>query len=95
MKVTLRATVVCLALSTTATFALAQGDPIRTVMLTPGELAWVDRGAIGHTALIVGDPTKSGMYAVLLRMRSGLRVEPHSHPDNRVATILSGTFYVG
>ena len=95
MKATLRATVFCLCLSMTATFALAQGDPIRSVMLTPGELAWVDRGAIGHTAVIVGDSTKTGMYAVLLKMRSGHRVEPHSHPDNRVATILSGTFYVG
>ena len=95
MKPTLCAAVSCLCLSMTATFALAQGEPLRPVALTPDELVWVGVGELGSAAVVVGDNKKTGMYAGVLKMTSGLRVQPHSHPDNRVVTILSGTFYVG
>ncbi|MEF0942970.1 cupin domain-containing protein [Rhizobium sp. BR 362] len=44
---------------------------------------------------LYGDPTKPGLYTVLLRLEPHKRIMPLSHPDSRFVTILSGTFYVG
>ena len=95
MDAILRTVVLCLGLSMMATFAWAQSEALRPVMLTPNEFVWVARGELGSSATIVGDASKAGMYAGILKMTSGLRVQPHSHPDNRVVTILAGTFYIG
>lgn len=45
--------------------------------------------------MLYGDPTKAGLYTVLLRLEPHKRIMPLSHPDSRFVTVLSGTFYVG
>jgi quercetin dioxygenase-like cupin family protein len=37
----------------------------------------------------------SGMYAIFAKYRTGGRSAPHTHPDQRVVTVLSGTYYSG
>jgi len=47
------------------------------------------------TAVIAGNPTASGMYAVLAKFGAGAKSAPHTHPDQRVVTVISGTYYFG
>lgn len=44
---------------------------------------------------LVGDPAKAGPYTVRLKFPAGYKLAPHSHPDSREVTILSGTWYTG
>jgi quercetin dioxygenase-like cupin family protein len=72
--------------------------------LTPGEIRWPAGGSslIGtsgasgiQTVTLKGDPTKPGVYALLLRAGPNTRIQSHAHPDDRVATVVSGTWYFG
>jgi len=46
-------------------------------------------------AVVAGNPMASGMYAIFAKYRAGGRSAPHTHPDQRVVTVLSGTYYSG
>jgi quercetin dioxygenase-like cupin family protein len=46
-------------------------------------------------AVIAGNPTTSGMYAIFAKYRAGGTSAPHTHPDQRVVTVISGTYYAG
>lgn len=72
--------------------------------ITPGEVKWPGAGSslVGtsgvagiQTVTLKGDPTKPGLYALLLRLGPNTRIEAHAHPDDRVATVVSGTWYIG
>jgi quercetin dioxygenase-like cupin family protein len=47
------------------------------------------------SATIAGNPTASGVYAVFAKYRAGATSPPHTHPDQRVVTVISGTYYLG
>src|SRR5258708_8581555 len=47
------------------------------------------------SAVIAGNPAASGMYAIFAKYRAGGRSVPHTHPDQRVVTVISGTYYAG
>ena len=72
--------------------------------ITPGEVKWpaavaggVGTSGVGGTQTVIlkGDPTRPGLYSLLLRVGPNTRIEAHSHPDDRVATVISGTWYFG
>jgi quercetin dioxygenase-like cupin family protein len=46
-------------------------------------------------AVIAGNPTVGGMYAIFAKYRAGGTSVPHTHPDQRIVTIISGTYYTG
>lgn len=48
-----------------------------------------------QVALLHGDPSKAGLFVMRLRMPSGYRIPPHTHPGTEVVTVLSGTFHLG
>src|SRR5262245_19651260 len=53
-------------------------------------------GASGiETVILKGDPTKPGLYVLQLRVQRDITIQPHSHKDDRVATVLKGTWYFG
>ena len=74
---------------------VAQGGALRPVQATPDQLTWVADPRGYEQALIVGDPTKPGMYAARIRFPANLRIAPHFHPDDRIVTVLSGTVLFG
>src|SRR5262245_24164034 len=41
------------------------------------------------------DPNKAGPYTLRLKFPAGFKIGPHTHPDSREVTILSGTWYTG
>lgn len=74
--------------------ALAQ-DGLRAVL--PGDIAWVQRRSSPDVfyAGIYGTPEKAGPYAFRVRAQAGHRLAPHTHPDERTVTVLSGTYWSG
>jgi quercetin dioxygenase-like cupin family protein len=46
-------------------------------------------------AILVGDPTRAGPYLIRVRLPGGTRMMPHEHPEDRIYTVISGTFYIG
>lgn len=39
--------------------------------------------------------SKPGPYTIRLKFPAGFKVAPHTHPDSREVTVLSGTWYTG
>ncbi len=79
--------------------AMAQTGPSSAMALTPVEMKWTSQGALAAPGLeqvnLVGDPAKPGPYTLRLKFPKGFKVEPHTHPDSREVTILSGVFATG
>ena len=72
--------------------------------VAPGEVKWPATGSslVGtsgvsgiQTVVLKGDPSKPGLYTLLLRVGPNTRIEAHAHADDRVATVISGTWYFG
>jgi quercetin dioxygenase-like cupin family protein len=45
--------------------------------------------------VIMGNPAKPGLYMILLKIAPNTKIAAHLHPDQRTATVLSGTWYFG
>ncbi len=45
--------------------------------------------------VVTGNPAKKGMYMILLKIAPNTKIAAHLHPDQRLATVLSGTWYFG
>ena len=53
-------------------------------------------GASGiQTRTLKGDATKPGIYTIQLTIPANVRIQAHTHPGDRVATVISGTWYIG
>lgn len=96
-----RIAAIALVAMTSSTWAHA-ADPILpegVVALTPQEIKWESTGALAKSgnsqANIIGAPDKVGPYTIRLKFPAGYTLAPHSHPDSRHITILSGTWYTG
>jgi quercetin dioxygenase-like cupin family protein len=48
-----------------------------------------------ETRVLHGDPTRTGFYSIQLRVPANTRIEAHDHPDDRVGTVVEGTWYFG
>ena len=69
------------------------------VVVAPSELKWGDPPPVfekgASFALVAGDPSKSGLYAVRLKMPAGYKIAPHWHPTDEHVTVISGSFALG
>ncbi|MDQ5856684.1 MAG: cupin domain-containing protein [Acidobacteriota bacterium] len=69
------------------------------VMVTPGDIRWVDAppsmppGA--KVAVLEGDPSKPEYFAMRIKAPGGYKFMPHWHPNVERFTVLSGTFHLG
>ena len=79
--------------------ALAQSDPAGFTQTLPDQIKWNQNPALpsgGQSAVIYGHPTQAGStYITRVKLPADFKVAPHSHPDDMVYTVLSGTFYIG
>src|SRR5262249_19952915 len=46
-------------------------------------------------AVLVGQPSEPGPYAIRVKVPRGVKLMPHRHPEDRVYTVISGVFYIG
>jgi pimeloyl-ACP methyl ester carboxylesterase/quercetin dioxygenase-like cupin family protein len=72
--------------------------------LTPSEFKFPQQGTPGtgssgvsgiQTLVLKGDPNESGVYTIMLRVPAHTQIAAHSHRDDRVATVISGTWHIG
>ena len=75
--------------------AIADLDPKAIAIQLPKDIKWV-RNAAGtaENVTLVGDPSKPGLYVVLQKWLPHNNSRPHSHPNDRFITVLSGTWWV-
>ena len=76
---------------------LAYAQTPGSVLKLPSEIEFKSPlGTGSQTAVLYGDPTKSGVYVTRVKIPAGEKNIPHWHPDElRTVTVLSGTFYFG
>lgn len=74
------------------------------VRLSPADYSFPKSGNPGtgssgvadiKTIVLKGDPNQPGVYTIMLRVPPHTRIAPHSHRDDRVATVISGTWRIG
>jgi hypothetical protein len=46
-----------------------------------------------QVAVLHGSPAKPGLFTIRVRLPANFKLPVHSHPDERVRTIISGTYY--
>lgn len=65
--------------------------------LLPEQARWFSPPAVPalRAAWLVGAEQAAGPYLLRVRLAAGGRFPPHTHPDTRYTTVLSGTLYVG
>ena len=72
-------------------------DPKAVVIQLPDQIKWGPITPAGsQQAVLFGDPTKPGLYVVLNKWTAGNHFSrPHFHPNDRLITVISGTWWVG
>jgi pimeloyl-ACP methyl ester carboxylesterase len=48
-----------------------------------------------ETVVLKGNPDQPGVYTIMLRVPPHTKIAAHSHRDDRVATVISGTWHIG
>ena len=71
--------------------------PLPTISIALNELRWTKTsdGTGRETADLFGDRTKPELFGYLVKWPRNTIAKAHSHPDDRHAIVLSGTFYHG
>ncbi|HEY8386118.1 MAG TPA: cupin domain-containing protein [Porticoccaceae bacterium] len=66
-------------------------------LIDPETATWLNPPALpGVTgSWLIGGENDKGLYQFRVRMQEGARIPPHTHPDPRNTTVLSGTLWVG
>jgi quercetin dioxygenase-like cupin family protein len=68
-------------------------------LMTPQEIKWgpappsVPAGA--QAAILYGDPSKDGVFALRLKVPKDYHIPPHTHPKPEIVTVVSGTARLG
>ncbi len=94
---------VAVALAATAALAQDAGPKLPDYAKTPPELSAVQptggAGGSGNAKVqvvtILGDASKPGVYAQLLKVGAGAQIPAHHHAGDRVGTVLKGTWHFG
>jgi quercetin dioxygenase-like cupin family protein len=73
----------------------AEIDPTAVTYKLPNQIAWTGRPGAAETAVVLGDPSKPGLYIELVKWYPHNMSHPHFHPNDRYITVLSGTWWVG
>jgi oxalate decarboxylase/phosphoglucose isomerase-like protein (cupin superfamily) len=82
-------------MSMAAVAQVPQVDPKIVGFKLPDQIEWkANPAGTNRSAVLQGDPSKAGPYAVLLQWLPGNMSRPHFHPNDRYITVLSGTWWV-
>ncbi|HPE73731.1 MAG TPA: cupin domain-containing protein [Candidatus Competibacter sp.] len=65
--------------------------------ILPEQLTWVSPPALPalRSAWLIGNESQPALYLLRVKLAAGGRIPPHTHPDDRVTTVLSGTLWAG
>jgi quercetin dioxygenase-like cupin family protein len=69
------------------------------IAIAPEDVAWGPAPAVlppgAEAAVLFGDPTKDGLFALRVKFPAGYAIPPHTHPVDEVVTVVSGAFQLG
>jgi len=79
-----------------ATYAV-ELNPAALIYQRPDQIKWNPPSAAGsQNSVLVGDPSKPGLYVVLNKWLKGNHFSrPHFHPNDRFIMVLDGMWWVG
>lgn len=70
-------------------------NPAALTYTLPQDLKWTMGGNGEGSITLIGDPSKPGFYAQLVKWTPRHMAHPHFHPNDRFITVISGTWWVG
>jgi hypothetical protein len=71
-------------------------NPKAITIKLPDQIPWKRNSAgTNETAVLYGDPDKPGPYVLMFKWLPGQMSRPHWHPNDRMITVLKGTWWVG
>ena len=70
-------------------------NPKALIYQMPDQIHWTTSPSGASQAVLVGDPSKPGLYIVLVKWSAHHMSHPHFHPNDRYITVLKGTWWVG
>lgn len=71
-------------------------DPAAVIVKIPANIQWTGSATTGaQSAILMGDPTKPGLYIQLTKWHAHSMSRPHFHPNDRYITVISGTWWKG
>lgn len=70
-------------------------NPAAIAYTLPDKIAWKQTSPGSQQAILAGDPSKPGLYVVMVRWLPGNMSRPHSHPNDRFIQVISGTWWLG
>jgi quercetin dioxygenase-like cupin family protein len=89
------ACVLALGVAMAAPSSASQAQELR--VLKPEDIEWSQRRSAPDVffAAIYGEQSQPGPYVFRIRAQAGHSLPPHTHPDERTITVLSGTYWAG
>ncbi|UPT70472.1 MAG: cupin domain-containing protein [Flavobacterium sp. JAD_PAG50586_2] len=77
----------------------AQGlSPKAFNFINPENIVWNSFPAFPEKvklAILVGNPSKPEPFIVRVKVPDGEKIMAHTHPEDRIYTVISGVFYIG
>jgi quercetin dioxygenase-like cupin family protein len=77
----------------------ARTDGTEHKATAPDGIKWGDAPPVfnkgAKMAVLYGDPSKSGLFIVRLKVPANYKIMPHTHPTDENVTVVSGSFAVG
>jgi quercetin dioxygenase-like cupin family protein len=64
----------------------------------PEDIEWKPFAAFPPSvrlAVVVGQPSEKGPYVIRVKVPRGVKLMPHTHPEDRIYTVIYGIFYIG
>lgn len=95
VKPILSAIAIVLPLTAFHIWAKTAPAPVKAVL--PQDLQWKANPKIEgvHSAIALGDSSSSQLYVLFGKMDKGAVFPAHTHPDDRITTVISGVMYYG
>jgi quercetin dioxygenase-like cupin family protein len=69
-------------------------DATHVPFTLPKDIKWTGQEGRQQTATLFGDPTKPGLYGVVIKWYPGNFSQPHFHDQDRYIYVISGTWWV-
>ena len=72
---------------------------LAAAQMNAGDLKWGAAPAVfpagAQMAVLSGDPGKSGLFVIRLKMPAGYKIPAHQHPTDEYVTVVSGDLSLG
>ena len=79
--------------------SVCSADPDVGIMAVTrdADLKWVENPQVPglSQAVLLGNPSQSGLYVIRVRFAPGVMSPPHFHPEERYVSVLKGTWWIG